>query len=347
MKTKRMRYEILLSVLAFCIAAAACRAESQPSSAYKLEAGPYSVGVRDELLLHDKNRDKDLPVKIYYPEAEGPFPVIIFSHGAGGSKDGYENFGRHWASHGYVSIHPTHADSVALRRERGEKITTLRDVVGNALTDSDGWQNRPKDISFIIDSFGEIERKASRLEGKLDAKRIGVGGHSYGAFTSQVIGGATIDIPKLGKNVSLRDDRVKAVILMSPQGKYQMGLGGASWEGMKLPMMSMTGSLDRGAKGQTPEWRMEPYNNSPPGDKYHVYMEGANHFSFSGRIPRRALLLGDRVDRAKEDRIYDYVKIATTAFWDAYLKGEPDARKYLQSDALEEYSKDDVKLYKK
>ena len=46
-----------------------------------------------------------------------PCPVIIFSHGLGGSRDGYEYLGRHWASHGYVSVHSTHigSDTSALK----------------------------------------------------------------------------------------------------------------------------------------------------------------------------------------------------------------------------------------
>ncbi|MFM8414937.1 MAG: hypothetical protein ACKOCX_09445, partial [Planctomycetota bacterium] len=45
----------------------------------------------------------------------------------------------------------------------------------------------------------------------------------------------------------------------------------------------------RGAGGQTVEWKQEPYRLSPPGDKYLVVIDGANHFSFGGRLgPRTA-----------------------------------------------------------
>jgi len=187
---------------------------------------------------------------------------------------------------------------------------------------------------------------AYKLKGKLDSSRIGAGGHSFGAFTSQVIGGATIDIPGRGKHLSFRDGRVKAVLLMSPQGKYQMGLTPASWKKMTLPMMSTTGSLDKGAKGQGPEWRTEPFKNSPPGDKYHVYIEGADHFTFSaGQISE--WLSRRRPARADQKELTEYVKIASTAFWDAYLKNNNRAKKYLQSDAIEEYSGNNVKLYRK
>src|SRR5271170_3301939 len=60
----------------------------------------------------DASRNRKVPVKIYYPNtSDGVFPVIIFSHGLGGSREGYEYLGRHWAACGYVSVHVQHLGS--------------------------------------------------------------------------------------------------------------------------------------------------------------------------------------------------------------------------------------------
>src|ERR1700722_20103770 len=77
---------------------------------YKKIAGPREV---EELKLEwkDAKRERAVPVKVYLPKGEGPFPVVIFSHGLGGSRDGYEYLGRHWASHGYVGVHLQHLGS--------------------------------------------------------------------------------------------------------------------------------------------------------------------------------------------------------------------------------------------
>jgi len=193
---------------------------------YSPEAGPHKVQRVRQLILHDSARHKDVRVKIYYPDGPGPFPVIIFSHGAFASREAYWALGEYWASYGYVSIHPSHDDS---RKDSG-----YRGGLMKVLADSSLWESRPKDISLVIDSLGEIEKRVPGLEGKLDRSRIGVGGHSYGAYTAQAIGGATVTMPGESKPRSFADPRVKAVVIMSPQGEGVMGLTSHSWDTMRL-----------------------------------------------------------------------------------------------------------------
>jgi hypothetical protein len=100
----------------------------------------------------------------------------------------------------------------------------------------------------------------------------------------------------------------------------------------------MTGSLDRGAGEQDPEWRKIPFERSQPGDKYHVFIQGANHMSFVSAktlLPARA---------ARNESILGYTNSASLAFWDAYLKADRAARSYLQSDALSNSTHGAVKL---
>ena len=116
-----------------------------------------------------------------------------------------------------------------------------------------------------------------------------------------------------------------------------MGLARESWKDIRIPLMSITGSRDYGARGQSPEWRKTPFYESPPGDKYLLFIEGASHMSFTGRLASEdlpALLRPARVDIAAEAVFLDRVKSASLAFFDAYLKDSPAARKYLLSTAL-------------
>ncbi|MFH0965673.1 MAG: hypothetical protein V2A58_16875 [Planctomycetota bacterium] len=291
------------------------------------------------VILHDAARSKDLSVAATFPREGGPFPLIIFSHGAGGSGEGAEPLSSFWASHGCVCLAPTHADSVLARRRAGETFT-LRDAVDVALNDETAWTNRPRDISFLLDSLDDLPKSLPKLAGKIDRTRIAVAGHSFGAYTSQVIAGATVRLTGKAEPASFADSRVRAALLFSPQGIGQMGLTRESWKDIRIPLMSITGSRDYGARGQSPEWRKTPFYESPPGDKYLLFIEGASHMTFTGRLASEdssslpALLRPARVDTAAEAVFLDRVKSASLVFFDAYLKDSPAARRYLLSTAL-------------
>lgn len=287
---------------------------------YSPATGPNKVLTIESIALHDPARNKYVPIKIYYPDGAGPFPVIIFSHGALASKDNYSAFGQFWASNGYVSIHPSHADSVVDSGFRG----SLRD----ALSDPHAWQNRPQDISFIIDSLAHVEKFAPQLAGKLDLRHIGVGGHSFGAYTAGLIAGATIRLPGKTAPQSFVDKRVSAVVMLSPQGEGIMGLSAHSWDELHLPMLLMRGSRDFGPFGQDPVWRSEAFEKAPAGNKYEVELEGATHMGFAAPFSGG----GHRVE------IFQCAELETLAFWDAYLRQDPEARQYIGSLGLRKYA---------
>ena len=141
--------------------------------------------------------------------------------------------------------------------------------------------------------------------------------------------------------------------MLSPQGKNQNGLTEASWKTMSRPMMSMTGTYYNRALNQVAEWRKDPFTYSPPGDKYHVFINDAFHMSFTGALAEsagevaRRPLASQLAQNTNQKAVFDYVKIASIAFWDAYLKDDPKALAYLKSDALTTYSRSGVKIDRK
>ena len=306
------------------------------SGAYKLADGPHTVTEVPDIVLHDAKRDKVLHVRIFYPNEPGPYPVIVFSHGAGGSQSCCEALTRHWATYGYVTLQPTHDDSTVERRNAGEENINFLEAVREALKKPALWRSRPLDISFVLDSLPGFAKRVPALVGKMDAEHIGVGGHSMGAFTADAIAGALVDLPG-HPATNFGDRRVKAVLLLSPQGPGEFGLTDHSWDRLTLPLLSMTGSLDLGAGNQGPDWKKIPFERSQPGGKYHVFIQGASHMSFitAKTSPGRA---------RQGDSILGYTNCASLAFWDAYLKADPAAKIYLQSDALPEFSHSVVKL---
>jgi dienelactone hydrolase len=159
---------------------------------------------------------------------------------------------------------------------------------------------------------------ASGLKGKIDRKTIGVAGHSFGAYTAMLIGGVTTDFGK-EKDKSFLDKRVKCILPISAQGTGQQGLTEQSWDALRMPMMTITGTEDRGVGGQSVEWRKEPYKYSPAGEKYLIVIEGANHGSYGGAL------------RMRGGAATEIVNFCTTKYWDAYLKNSQEAKEYLQS----------------
>jgi predicted dienelactone hydrolase len=311
--------------------------DSSIAPGYKLAPGPHTVTEVSDIVLHDAKRNKDLHLRVFFPSEAGSYPVIVFSHGAGGSQNCCDALTRHWASYGYITLQPTHDDSTVQRRNSGEENIQFLQAVREALKKPALWESRPVDISFVLDSLPELQKRIPALAIRMDTVRVGVGGHSMGAFTADAIAGALVDLPGHAAT-NFSDPRVKSVLLLSPQGPGEFGLTDHSWDHISLPLMSMTGSLDNGATHQGPGWKKIPFDRSQPGDKFHLFIEGASHMSFitaQTLLPARA---------AQAEAILGYTNSASLAFWDAYLKDDAPAKQYLQSDALPNSSHNAVKL---
>ena len=105
-------------------------AAKEPVFTYDGKPGLYAVETA-RYDWQDEARQREIPVKLYFPKTgDGPFPVIIFSHGLGGSRDNYEYLGRHWASHGYVSVHLQHKGSdAAVWKDQANPMEAMRQAV--------------------------------------------------------------------------------------------------------------------------------------------------------------------------------------------------------------------------
>ena len=279
-----------------------------------IETGPHAVAIIDDLKVRDTKWGLSIPLRVIYPSgSSGPHPVIIFSHSQNGSGANYDELLSHWASHGYIGIIPQHADSPNSGR-RSER----------------AFADRPKDISAVIDGLDDL-MSVPELKGKIDRSRIGVGGHYLGAFASYLIAGAK-RYPIGGAPLNFEDPRVSAVLLISPQGRGQ-GMREDSWAGIDIPMMTVTGSGDQSMRTENPpEWRTEPYQFSPPGDKYLIFIEGY-------RSHRTAETRNEKTYSAIVGQpAIGYIYQASTDFWDAYLANDSQKLARLQSKNLEKLS---------
>ena len=95
---------------------------------------------------------------------------------------------------------------------------------------------------------------------------------------------------------------------------------------MHIPWMLMTGTRDVAAIGQADlESRLAVYPALPPGGKYELVLDRAEHSAFTDRA-----LPGDREKRNPNH--HRVILALSTAFWDAWLRQDVAARAWLDGD---------------
>jgi predicted dienelactone hydrolase len=317
-----MKLRILIVLALILIAPPSRSANAVKAGDYSVEAGKFEV----ETALfswQDTKRNRNVPAKIYYPKSSGgPFPIVIFSHGLGGTREGYEYLGRAWASHGYVSVHLQHLgsdDSVWRDAPLLEKMGAMK----RAAFSPTNAINRPLDVSFAIDELEKLAKEKSPLAKLLDLNHIGVAGHSFGGYTALAIAGETF-LPG-GTEKSTADPRVKAAIAMSAPVNAKRPRLEAAFAKIKIPCFHMTGTKDTSPIGDTsPEDRRLPFQYSNGSDQYLLVLDGGDHMVFSGR--------GKIMTSRKDEEFQKLISASSTAFWDAYLKNDPKASAWLTKD---------------
>ncbi|MBY0112822.1 MAG: hypothetical protein K2Y21_08375 [Phycisphaerales bacterium] len=339
------RRHILGLALAACLAAFTHVASAQH---YKPEPGPFKTESVDLVLTADDvpargESARDIPIKVRYPlAANGPLPLVVFSHGMGGSSNAFPELSDHLASHGYVVILPTHSDSVKLRREKGEDAG--REILGNpaAYVRNVKPFERVDDVKRILDAIPTLEQKIfPDAKATISREAIAMAGHSAGAMTTQIAFGVKARTRLLGGVQSVADPRIKAAVVISGQGLKTRLFTKDSWSDLDKPMLVITGSEDKARAGNdTPESRRHPFEYAPAtkGEPhtYLLWIEGATHGSYSGKSA--ATLLGEKPDDPA--MVAAATTSATLAFLDAYVKLAPNsdeanaARRYLLGDSI-------------
>jgi predicted dienelactone hydrolase len=228
---------------------------------------------------HDRARDRLVPVRLYWPSgaASGaPVPLIVFSHGIGGSRYGYSHLGRHWAEQGYASLHVQHVGSDS-QLWHGN-LFTLPARLKQATDESEAIA-RVADLRYALDQLLASERGA-----RIDSARVVAAGHSYGAMTAMLAAGARVE--RGGRSLALRDTRIRAAILMSAPPFYGESDFGPILRGIDIPTLHLT---------TTEDVIRVPGYHSPAADRLRVFeatgsslkvlavFEGGSHSVFMDR----------------------------------------------------------------
>ncbi|MEC7394152.1 MAG: dienelactone hydrolase, partial [Verrucomicrobiota bacterium] len=143
--------------------------------------------------IKDKSRDRSIPLRFYFPVGTTNSPVILFSHGLGGSRNGSSYLGKHWAGRGYVAVFMQHVGS---DESVWKDVGPLRRMFAlKKAASSKNFMLRVQDVSAVLDQLENLNQKSDLpLSGKLDLSRVGMTGHSFGALTTQAVSGEKIPL---------------------------------------------------------------------------------------------------------------------------------------------------------
>ena len=147
---------------------------------------------------------------------------------------------------------------------------------------------RAEDVRATLDQLARWQATPGHaLAGRLDLSRVGMSGHSFGAHATQAVSGQSFP-PPWGR--SLTDPRIAAALPLSPSAP-QAGSATAAFGGVAIPWLLMTGTKDIARIGPaTLASRLAVYPALPPGGKYELVLDGAEHSAFGDRDLPAAVL---------------------------------------------------------
>ena len=230
--------------------------------------------------------------------AKGRHPLVVFSHGSCGIPNQSVFLMQALASRGMILAAPPHP---------GNMITD-----GNCDDDAviaDAYANRPADVAAVADRFLALAKdKTSRFDKRVNPKRLGIAGHSFGGQTTL--------------RVAAADKRFKAALALAPA--FAPGLV------IRQPLVVMTGELD----SLTPFAEdAEPSYALGTGPRWLVKILDAGHCAFIPLCAERFCGAGCQAGALPPAEANDLVLRYAVPFLLRYLEGNHAAAKALRPDA--------------
>ena len=280
----------------------------------------------------DTSRKRALPVRLRWPDPglyPGERPVVLFSHGLGGTRDGGAVWGEAWASAGFVVLHLQHP---------GSDLAAVR-AVASSFADKAGLRAaagpaqlvaRLQDVGFVLD---EISRRHAAGQDRWATVRrtaVGMSGHSFGAHTTLAMAGQ-----RYAASDGVNEPRIASFIAFSPTVPA-LGDAQRAFDRMIRPLLSATGTRDQDVMGNgaTPDRRMAVFAALPPGGKGHLVLQDADHMTFGGQQGRAVdIVQRESVARDLQAAHHALVATITTDWWRATLQDDSAARARLATPA--------------
>jgi glutaminyl-peptide cyclotransferase len=302
------------------------------------------------------------------PDLEnGPYPLVIFSHGSGGMNFQSTFLTEHLASHGFVVIAPNHPTNTIV-----DSVENVDAFVENL---ADNFIHRPNDILRLIDHTDVLAEEGGQFAGLIDMEHIAISGHSFGGYTAMAIGGARLNFNLSGlgtwceanpdRNAEVSDiclplDSQEALAEIRGLEEVPLGpwptttdtrisaiVGLAPWNGpifdsgsmadITIPTLIIVGTKDTSTPPERDAYLI--FNGLTQAPKVLVAMENAGHYIFANECPPLAAQMG-LYEKCSDlvwdmERAQDIIKHTTTAFLLSVLYDNPQASLALQPRAID------------
>lgn len=132
------------------------------------ESGPFlwSESAVEGVEVEEGMFPETVDLTIFIPDGDGPFPVVVFTHGFMLGPGDYMSYGRHLASWGYLAVLPQMPGGLMppTHRELKEYLMKILDWIDENAANPEG-----------------------PLLGRADASRLGLSGHSMGGKISLLV----------------------------------------------------------------------------------------------------------------------------------------------------------------
>ncbi|QWD20725.1 acetylhydrolase [Polynucleobacter paneuropaeus] len=286
-----------LPAAALCVAA--------PSlSLYPLYGAAVTAGFQiHDVDWFDEDRERAVPIRLYQPSeasVTAPVPLVIFSHGIGGSRLGYSYLGRYWASHGLASLHVQHVGS-----DRSIWFGNPFNLVSRLQEAAQAREalNRVYDLRFALtrllnDPLGQT----------IQSNQIIAAGHSYGANTTLLASGARVSQDNIP--VDLSDARITAAIVISAPRFFGQKAVNSILQPVSLPTLHITSTEDNiqipGYFSGYPD-RLAIFEAIGSKRKALAVFEGGSHSMFTDRSLTGGAVLNQLVKEATQELSLDFI----------------------------------------
>lgn len=268
---------------------------------------------------------------------EGPYPLVILSHGYPGNRFLIAHFGENLASKGYVVASVDHFES------------TYENKLGFAST----LANRSPDQLFVLDSLARLGAGTDGfLSGLVDAENSAVIGYSMGGYGAVLSAGAGLSEAALTTGmapaealaplmagseefVASRDSRLKAAVAIGPWGAHYGLWDEAGLAGIEMPLLVMGGTLDEVSDYENGIRRI--FEGATNAERYMLTFQGAGHNAAAPMPPPDEATTGGPGSPFEHyadfvwanARMNNVAQHFVTAFLGLHLKGDEAMAPYL------------------